>query len=218
MRYAGEGQDPYCYPGTDVLKNLPGFQDGETLQKFETEISQWEQARIELTPVEGKFDLSHLREIHRHLFHQVYDWARHIRTGDIRKDETLFAHHVFIESYGTEVLSKLAKERERWKPGQPPEDFINRLAEYFGEINALHPFREGNGRVQRIFIAQLAQEYGLQIDWSKTTPEEMIHASRLAMIGDNSSLAAILGKCSDILESPKTPTRHRRSPKYGDIE
>jgi cell filamentation protein len=148
MRYAGEGQDPYCYPGTDVLKNIPGIRDNETLQQFETEISQWEQARIELTPVEGAFDLSHLREIHRRLFQQVYEWAGAIRTGNISRDETLFANHSLIESYGVEVFEKLAGERKLWVRDSPPREFLGRLAEYFGEINALHPFREGNGRTQ----------------------------------------------------------------------
>lgn len=43
-----------------------------------------------------------------------------------------------------------------------------------GEINAIHPFREGNGRAQRIFISQLAKEAGFELTFSKSTQEEMI--------------------------------------------
>ena len=36
-------------------------------------------------------------------------------------------------------------------------DFVNRVAELFGDLNLLHPFREGNGRVQRLFLEELAR-------------------------------------------------------------
>lgn len=52
-----------------------------------------------------------------------------------------------------------------------------RLAYYLSEINALHPFREGNGRTQRLFIEILAERAGYEVDFSEVSAEEMIQAS-----------------------------------------
>ena len=52
-----------------------------------------------------------------------------------------------------------------------------RLSYYLSEINALHPFREGNGRTQRLFIEILAERAGYEVDFSNVTAEEMIQAS-----------------------------------------
>jgi cell filamentation protein len=43
--------------------------------------------------------------------------------------------------------------------------FIDRLTYYLGEVNAIHPFREGNGRTQRAFFEQLAYDAGFTLAW-----------------------------------------------------
>ena len=48
------------------------------------------------------------------------------------------------------------------------------------EINVLHPFREGNGRMQRIFIEYLAQHVGFYVDFSQVSSKEMVEASALS--------------------------------------
>ena len=63
-----------------------------------------------------------------------------------------------------------------------------------GEINAIHPFREGNGRAQRIFISQLAKEAGFELTFSKSTQEEMINASIQAHRCDYKGLESIIEK------------------------
>ena len=63
-----------------------------------------------------------------------------------------------------------------------------------GEINAIHPFREGNGRTQRIFITQLAKEAGFELTFSKATQEEMINASIQAHRCDYKGLESIIEK------------------------
>ena len=55
--------------------------------------------------------------------------------------------------------------------------FVERLAFYLIEINALHPFREGNGRTQRAFLSQLARNAGWHLDWASVTNAENIAAS-----------------------------------------
>ena len=56
-------------------------------------------------------------------------------------------------------------------------DLAARLAYYLGELNAIHPFREGNGRTQRIFIMELALKNGYILDLSHVEKKEMIRAS-----------------------------------------
>ncbi|MET0962037.1 MAG: hypothetical protein ABWY05_04360, partial [Noviherbaspirillum sp.] len=63
---------------------------------------------------------------------------------------------------------------------------------YLGDINVLHPFREGNGRAQRQFIAQLGQAAGHIIDWSGISQDHMVRASMAAYNGDSAGLAALI--------------------------
>ena len=45
------------------------------------------------------------------------------------------------------------------------------------EINALHPFREGNGRSQRAFISYLAKVAGYELNFAEVSQEQMIKLS-----------------------------------------
>lgn len=63
-------------------------------------------------------------------------------------------------------------------------DFTRRLAHYLAEVNAGHPFREGNGRTQRAFFGQLATDAGWIVRWSVITPFENDRAAEASMSGD----------------------------------
>jgi len=70
--------------------------------------------------------------------------------------------------------------------------FAHRAAYYLGEINVLHPFREGNGRTQRVFFNELAQQAGYQLHWDAISSQQMIDASILSLMqGDNSGFELI---------------------------
>jgi cell filamentation protein len=67
---------------------------------------------------------------------------------------------------------------------------------FLGELNAAHPFREGNGRTQREFIRELGLKAGHYIDWRATTIEDMTNASQLSHVsGDGSLFARLLSEC-----------------------
>jgi cell filamentation protein len=70
--------------------------------------------------------------------------------------------------------------------------FVDRLTHYFAEVNAIHPFREGNGRTQRAFFRQLTEEAGWLIDWSDLDQDENVRASVLALRGENGPLRVLL--------------------------
>ena len=95
-----------------------------------------------------------------------------------------------IEAYSAEVFAALAKERHLHE--LPREGFLERLTHYFAEVNAIHPFREGNGRTQRAFFHQLGREAGWLLDWSNLDRDENARASMASLRGDNGPLLDLL--------------------------
>ncbi len=185
-----DAADTYCYPGTDVLRNKAEITTAEDLDTYEGELSTLRSIEILENPIAGQFDLAHLQRIHLALFQDVYDWAGKIRTVDISRGNSRFANVRFIESAANNIFNKLA--RENWLKGLDADALSKRLAHYLSEINALHPFREGNGRVQRIFISQLSQSAGYQLDYSDIDQEQIYRAMELAFNGDESPLANLI--------------------------
>ena len=146
--YSYENDDRYVYSGTDVLVNRFGIRDWGKLSTVERALTGVRYAELEDSPVEGRFDLKHLCAIHRRLFGDVYPWAGKVRTrGFISKGNSLFCSPEFILPYSEDLFAKL--KAENYLTGLDRDSFIHRLAFYIAEINALHPFREGNGRAQR---------------------------------------------------------------------
>jgi cell filamentation protein len=185
-----DADDTYCYPGTNVLRNKAEITDAQDLDAYEGELSTLRSIEILENPLAGQFDLAHLQRIHLSLFQDVYDWAGKIRTVDISRGNSRFANVRFIESAANDIFNKLA--RENWLKGLDAEALSKRLAHYLSEINALHPFREGNGRVQRIFISQLSQSASYQLDYSDLEQEQIYRAMELAFNGDESLLANLI--------------------------
>jgi cell filamentation protein len=168
--------DPYVYPGTNVLKNLAGIEDHDRLQQFEAVSSADRISELRFKPIAGLFDTDHLQRIHQHIFQDVYAWAGEFRTVDIRLEEEFwFCRHEFIAKTLTDLFDKLRGENALTKT--TPQQFGARAGYYLTEINAIHPFREGNGRTQREFIRILGLGAGMDVDWRRATRAEMIAAS-----------------------------------------
>jgi cell filamentation protein len=187
--------DPYVYPETNVLRNLRDIRDAGRLSKFEAIATARRAVELEHEPTQGRFDARHLQAIHRHLFQDVFEWAGEFRTVNISKSGDPFALHQYIISSMDRLCEQL--NREGHLAGADPERFAIRGAWYFGEINAIHPFRDGNGRAQRGFVRELAVRNGLTIDWSRVSREEMIEASRRSLRVDNAGLEQILRRALD---------------------
>jgi cell filamentation protein len=73
-----------------------------------------------------------------------------------------------------------------------PDAFSDRAACYLGELNALHPFREGNGRAQREFISHLGQTKAYYIAWENVKRANLLQASIESFKGDTSKLAVLI--------------------------
>ncbi len=193
-----DGPDSYTYPDSDILKNKADLHTQSALDAFEADATAIRLLELTERPITGKFDLPHLQAIHRHLFQDVYDWAGQLRTVDISKGGSRFGNCGLIESYLGQQLENIAKEN--FLIAQAPEAFIQRLAHYMSEINAAHPFREGNGRVQRAFCAQLAEQAGYFIDFADVSRDEMVTAMIASFHGNNKLLESLLDRITAIIE------------------
>ena len=186
-----EGTDHYLDPETGVLKNKLGIGDGDELKKAEASLVAWRSFQLAEKPMEGRFDLEHLKAIHKHLFRDVYEWAGELRDIDLARSSSYFANHPHIVNASRPVFEKLAQEG--YLSGLAAAAFAARAAYYLGEINALHPFREGNGRAQREFINHLAYKNSYFIEWKNISQKEMIQASIESFHhGDNSKSTAFI--------------------------
>jgi cell filamentation protein len=187
-------EDPYVYPGTQVLRNRFAIHNPDELARREHDASTARQLELQANPLPGRYDLEHLQAFHRHIFGDLYPWAGEIRTVTIAKGD-LFALPKHIKPYLTEVLGQLPAEN--FLRGLQREPAIDRLTHYVAEINSVHPFREGNGRVQRAFIGQLAQQAGYRIAWGRLEPQRNIDASQAAHRGNNEPLRAVLHELTE---------------------
>jgi cell filamentation protein len=168
--------DPYVIPGSECLQNLLGLTDPNELRTVEARIISIRDVELARTVLPGEYNLAHLQAFHRHLFQDVYSWAGQLRTVDIAKDGLRFGNWKFVDEQVSAVLAKL--EDDNWLASLPRETFVVKLAFYYGEINAVHPFREGNGRAQRAFLRQLSAAAGWHLDWSELNKSDNVMASR----------------------------------------
>jgi cell filamentation protein len=175
--------DPYCYPGTEVLRNVLDISDATELQRVEFEHSFVRLIELAARPLPGRYDLEHLQAFHRHIFQDVYPWAGELRTVDIAKGGEHFARAQYIRGGAANVFEVLAARNYLRDLGH--RDFVARAAELLGDVNALHPFREGNGRAQRAYLTQLARDAGWNIDWRHVTADQNLEASIASLAGDN---------------------------------
>lgn len=181
--------DPHVDPDSGVLRNRLGISDPDRLRQAEAGLTLAALADLGTRTLPGGYDLTHLQSFHRETFGDLYPWAGEIRAvGIARSDPFCLPQH--IETYSAEVFGGLAKER--YLRGLPREGFVDRLTHYFAEVNAIHPFREGNGRAQRAFFRQLSREAGWPIDWSDLHPDANESASMESLRGDNGPLRRLL--------------------------
>ena len=187
-----DADDVYCIPGTAVLKNKAGITDQDQLDEYEGDFTAIRLLELTQNPVEGSFDLAHLCKIHQYLFQDVYEWAGEVRSVDIIRGESRFCNVRHIQSYSNTVFSAIATEK--YLVNLEPKVFANRLAHYLSEINAIHPFREGNGRVQRLFISQLAEHAGYTLDYSALDQSELYPVMQESFLGNIQPLADLIFK------------------------
>ena len=181
--------DPYIDPATGVLRNKLGLETAEELADAERQITHAALILIRESPVRAAYDLPHLCAIHQRIFGDIYEWAGRIRTVAIAKGN-LFCLPQYIESSSADIFRAL--RGENFLQGLERGPFLDRLTFYLGEVNAVHPFREGNGRTQRAFFEQLARDARFTLNWQHLDAARNIEASASIMRGDAEPMRKML--------------------------
>lgn len=176
--------DPYVYPGTSVLKNQFNIRDAAALDETERELVA---ERLTQNIPTGNFDLEHLKSIHRHLFQDIYSWAGEIRTVEINKDGHQFQFRHYIETGMADVHRRIVAERNF--QGSESSDFAHKAAGIIGDINYVHPFRDGNGRAQLQYLKLLGERAGHPIDLARLQKDSWLEASREAHLARYDAMA-----------------------------
>jgi cell filamentation protein len=181
--------DPYADPVTGVLRNKLRLSKPAELEAAEREITHAALIFVRESPVPPRYDLGHLCAVHHRIFGDIYDWAGQLRTVAIAKG-SWFCLPQYIESSAAEIFRAL--HGECLLRGLSRDAFTERLTYCLGEVNAVHPFREGNGRAQRAFFEQLASDAGYILDWQHLDADRNVAASAAIMHGDPAPMRKML--------------------------
>lgn len=170
----GVASDKYCYSDSDVLINLLNIRDPDILSEAEAEFTA-ERYRT-YNPSQNTisdFTFEHLKQLHFHLFQDLYVWAGETRDVDISKGETRFCTWTRIEPEAQKLFNTIPDLAQC----KNNNELIEKVADLFCELNLLHPFREGNGRVLRFFFEEMLYTLGYDITWPRISRQNWINAN-----------------------------------------
>jgi len=170
-----------------IDSNLLGATNLQELHQKEKILTNTKMLMLKENPVKGSLDYNHLKDIHHFLFSEVFTWAGKDRydaniTAKFGKGTTLFTPYEKLPNV-SKMLFETLKDEDYFK-GQTKEEFIESASVFMNGLNILHPFREGNGRVQRIYMEYLANNAGFSLNFQKIDADEMITASIKGANGD----------------------------------
>lgn len=192
MGYSIEPTSANCYPGTSVLINKFDIRDEDKLNEVESVISSARYAEWLNRPKAETFDFGHYKTVHHFLFSDLYDWAGQVRTVNISKKGSLFTPAENIERQAELIFNRL-KECSYFK-GLPHDEFVEEIIDFYCVTNALHPFREGNGRTQRVFLTQLIRSAGYDISFADMDTDLLMIATIQSAQGVTDMLKQIFQK------------------------
>jgi len=113
-----------------------------------------------------------LAQIHHYLFQDVFDFAGKMREVDLSKGNFRFAPAMYLQNT-LKTIDKL------------PENTFDEIIKKYVEMNAAHPFREGNGRATRIWLDQMLKKHLKKcVDWSKVEKTAYLSAMERSPIND----------------------------------
>jgi cell filamentation protein len=181
--------DPYTYEHSTVLINLIDLRDQGELDDFEAEISN---ARAAEPLPEGKLDFVHYCAVHHHLFQDVYEWAGKPRTVRMSKEGNPFCFPEHIQAQSSKLFDAL--KADNYLKGLTAGEFADKAAHFLSELNAIHAFREGNGRAQLSFFALLADQAAQPLDLESLDPDAMLNAMIASFDGDQTELVRVINK------------------------
>ena len=160
-------RDPYLYDDADVLKNLAGIKDADLLRKAEADITNLAMAGIYNRQYE-KFDTETLKDIHRTIFGQIYEWAGEFREIQMIKPEDVLGGDTVRYAYPKEIKKQLAASMKEiaklHRNGENDREIVFRMVRIIAQIWQTHPFREGNTRSVIVFAILFAKSLGFEVE------------------------------------------------------
>lgn len=190
MSYSIDAITDNCYKGTTCLINKLDIQDEKQLDIVESQITVAKISILQHNPIEGNFDFEHYKAIHKFIFEDLYDWAGIPRTVDISKKGTLFVEAKNINEIATACFERL--KNHNYFKDLDTDNFVEKITDFYCVTNILHPFREGNGRTQRVFLSQLALNAGYEMNFANIDTDELIVATIQAANGVDTNLRDVL--------------------------
>lgn len=187
----GTGQDNYCYEGSNVLINLLGITDEKALQKAEQDLTELTALDIELKL--PPYNVDYLCNIHQRLFEDIYAWAGEFRSIDISKGDTRFCNCSRIEAEAKKLFRELSNVN--FFLDDTREELVAHAAELYVELNMIHPFRDGNGRAQRILFEHIIINCGYEFSLDSINENEWIQANVSGVNCDYGPMIGIFDKC-----------------------
>jgi cell filamentation protein len=195
------------------LKNKLGATDDRVLDTLAADYTTLRIGRLELgfgprlTGSPPNFDLAYLKALHHFIFQDVFEWAgrtrdEHIALSDgttayvaeIRKLNK-FTDSVDIRAEISTVFAELRASNNL--VGLSHGAFCAQAASFLVRLNAIHPFREGNGRTQRAFMAALARHAGHEIAFDVMSKRMNMDASIASKVDDPAPMHKLLKQLMD---------------------
>ena len=181
MAYSVTSTDDGCYPGTTVPVNKLGLRSQEALDAVESVAVALRSAEIESKSTDAPFTFEFYCGLHKRLFSDLYDWAGELRTIDFSKKGTSFYPAGELRALGNAKFGRLESMGEL--SGLDRSTLIDEITDFYHELNMLHPFREGNGRTQRLFFSLLLRRLGYSISFAECDTDELMLATIYAAQG-----------------------------------
>ena len=189
-------EHPYCYPNTDIYRNRLDIRDSQQLERYERLQTAM---RLETIPKNFPITPHGYRRIHHYILQDVYDWAGEYHRIDTGREGAPFCRADYIAQEMEKRFAMIHAENDL--RNLTASQFAMRSAVHVSELNAIHPFLDGNGRTLRAFLEILATEAGHKIDIVRIDPEEWNRASIISFRQSNYSLMAKVIDCCVILQA-----------------
>lgn len=182
MPYSLDSMQDGCYENSIVLINKFDIRNEKQLDAMEQSITSMLIAKASIEIPFENVDFDFYKNLHRYVFSDIYNWADTVRKVDMSKKGTNFCPADKIEERGGKIFKRL-KENEYLKVFHDDE-FIIEFTDLYCDLNILHPFREGNGRIQRLFLSMLVNYLGRNLDFSEIDKDELMIATIKSVSGD----------------------------------
>ncbi len=187
--------DKYTYPGSGgVLVNSKGIRNVARLDAAMNDYASAAMAELRTEPTPDRLDYNYLRGIHTRLFERIVPGiAGKHRDVDVQATGVgiPYCRPAYIEPELTRLFDQLG--REDYLTELDADTFAARLADRWGELSAIHPYRDGNTRSQSLYVTVLAERAGHPIDWQRIDVDALRTARLHAVVGNSKPLADYLG-------------------------